>query len=188
MTPSAGYRFTFTSTSSLGGPHEKPELQLAEVEMRDEEGRSILEKGTIARNPDGGLISPQQTASHAIDQRLQTKWLDGNFKANGGRSVLELTLPTARSLASYNLYTANDVVQRDPTSWTLQIRTASDTWVVVDEQQIQAPADRLAAYSMTGFAVAEKHFVQPGWSGDSQPLSSHSSSSPPSPWPPPTQG
>ena len=145
---SAMYRFVFTRTRAQGSDHEKPELQLAEVDILNDSGESILVPGTIAHNPQGSAVNPQQTVSKVIDHNMETKWLDGQYKLNNHKSILEIVLPSAQhNIALYRLWTANDVIHRDPVSWALEMRLVSGEWAVIDTQtNVPAPAERLAVY------------------------------------------
>ena len=190
---SSSYRFTFTG---IRGADEKAELQLAELNLYDQNGKSILLPGTRASNPLGHVINPRQMAAMAIDRNFDTKWLDGGFRANGHVSVLELVLPSMQRVASYNLWTANDVMHRDPASWLFEMRLADGEWAIIDEQSILPPAERLAPYQDTtvGFPVSPQRVNLPGWVAArpvaapvAEPVASapvHLSSPPPPPPPP----
>ena len=121
---SASYRFTFTRTRGVGSDHEKPELQLAEIDLYRADGASVLSQAS-ATNPSGHLSNLHQQAQQVIDRQLETKWLDGAFQKNGYISVLDIMLPAPQIVAAYNLWTANDVVHRDPVSWKFQMRLAN---------------------------------------------------------------
>lgn len=151
---SCGFRLVVTRARSDDSPHEHPEIQLAELDLFDQHGESILLPGSRAANPGGGIVNPQQVAARAIDRKVDTKWVDGNFKANDHYSTLELTLPSALTLSTYQLWTANDVVHRDPVSWMLQIRMADGEWLTVDERRlVEPPLERHAPYASAGFPV-----------------------------------
>ena len=148
---STQYRFVFTRTRSQDTEHEKPELQLSAVDLYDDDGASILLPGTVATNPLGTTSNSHQTVGMVIDHRVDTKWLDSRYQTNGHKSVLELKLPYAHHpIASYNLWTANDVLHRDPVSWHLEMRTVDGSWVMIDTQNdFSPPAERLAPYMPT---------------------------------------
>lgn len=184
---SAAYRFIFTGTR---GADQKAELQLAEVNLYDSGGNSILMPGTRASNPGGQVLNLHQIAVMAVDRQLETKWLDGGFRANGHSSVLQLELPFQQQVAAYNLWTANDVVQRDPVAWTFEMRLADGEWAIVDEQSMVPPTERLSPYQDAGFLVSPQRINLPGWVAPTRPTASvltplHVSSPAPSPPPPP---
>lgn len=154
---STGYRFVFTRTRGHVLEREKSELaccmQLAEVNIFGKDASSVLAPGTIATNPGGGIVSQRQSASQAIDQDIRTKWLDANFKASG-RSILEIRLPSAQAVASYQLTTANDNTFRDPVAWSVEMQLANGSWAILDERAFEPPAERLEPYSPTAFVLA----------------------------------
>ena len=154
MATSAAYRFTFFATRGASSEHEKSELQLAELNLYGADGRSVLGPGVKASNPSGRTVNLQQTASKCVDGIVATKWIDGGFQANGHTSVLELVLPSAQHVESYNLWTANDVVHRDPVSWLFEVRLPDGAWATLDAQEaVEPPVERLAAYRASAFAV-----------------------------------
>lgn len=151
---STAYRFTFTGSRGTED-QAKPEIQLSEIDLFENDGTSILRQGTIASNPAGSVVNLHQTAAKAIDKQLETKWLDGAFRANGHKSMLMLELPLAQRVASYNLWTANDVIHRDPVEWSLELRLPDGTWSVIDEQvDVAVPVERQTPYRSAGFPVA----------------------------------
>lgn len=166
MPNSLGYRFVFKRTRGTDSAHEHPEIQLSEVNLYDEHGESILLPGTLAVNPAGSTTYSQQAAPRAIDGLVTTKWVDTKFQANDHHSVLELILPTPRSVSSYNFWTGNDVVHRDPSSWTLQVRLADGSWAAIDEKEgLSPPMERQMEYAPSGFPVPEQSFAEAGWTG-----------------------
>ena len=106
-------RVEFTETKQ---PHR--ELQLQELQLFSSlEGGSPIRIKHIA-NPGGR--SPLKQLPHRLFDGDATsaasKFVDLNMPANG-KSVLEITLHHAHDIASYELFTANDVPGRDPTTW-----------------------------------------------------------------------
>lgn len=90
-------------------------------------------------------------------------------------------LPSISRLAD-NLWTGNDVLHRDPVSWTLEMRTTEGDWAAIDAQNdLTPPAERLAPYMPieTNFFVPETSIAKlNGWTG-------RTSTFPPPPPPPP---
>ena len=100
--------------------------------------------------------------------------------------MLELNLPVAKPIASYNLWTANDVVHRDPVSWSLEQRLEDGAWETLDEQNaFPAPIERMTPYRLNGFNVVASRANLPGWRGPATmaALASLASHSPPPPTP-----
>ena len=161
---SAGYRFIFTQTRGMGSVHDFPEIQLAEIRLNDASGSSVLLPGTLATNSAGRTVYAQQDAAKAIDGHVETKWVDAKFRDNNHKSVLEITLPSAHAVSSYQLWTANDVVHRDPTSWFVQMRMANEEWLTIDRvDAADPPMARLAAYATITLQMPE--LDQLGWPG-----------------------
>ena len=114
---SVSYRFTFTSLAGA-----KRELQLQELLLFDRDGNTLT--ASAASNP-GGDSPRNQPPADVIDGDATTKgskWLDGNFDANGQTSILILTVP--RELGAYQLVSANDNPGRDPDEWTCLLYTS----------------------------------------------------------------
>ena len=84
---------------------------------------------------------PSESTSSAFDSHPSTKWLDFKGGGVGGRSWTEFhlskDLPSA-VITHYDLVSANDCPERDPSSWQLLgLIESSDgsTWVTLDEQK-----------------------------------------------------
>ena len=132
------YSFMF---SGVRGPSVDG-IQLAEIELFDADGAKI--SVTFAANPDGsneyygpcgGILgpcptptpNPNQMADKLVDGAIGDgtgKWYDYHIvpePEGTGRSQVWLTLSAPAAVASYQLYTANDNIKRDPTDWELAL-------------------------------------------------------------------
>ena len=83
-----------------------------------------------AHNPYGSNPNPMQPPLAAIDGSLQSKWLDAAFPVTRDASILELVVNASAAVGTYELFTANDVVKRDPISWTFERRTHAGDWEI----------------------------------------------------------
>lgn len=113
--------FEFTFSAARGGT-PTPGIQLADVIFRDESG-AVITPVAARGGPDAAHAYPQQSAESAIDNDASTKWHDTSFAAQGSAS-LAIDMPPGKcghpALCSYQLRTANDHPEWDPTSWTLK--------------------------------------------------------------------
>ena len=76
----------------------------------------------------------------------QAKWYDGSFGAYG-ESTLRLKLPSAAMVVHYDLFTARDRPQRDPTAWDFGVVHADGTFSVLSSVTgVTPPVDRKAPY------------------------------------------
>ena len=83
----------------------------------------------------------------AIDGSLQSKWLDAAFPVTRDASVLELVVNASAAVGTYELFTANDVVKRDPVSWSFERRTHAGDWeVLAVVSDFDVPLARNASY------------------------------------------
>jgi hypothetical protein len=143
-------RFTFTGVRGTlsGGPFTA--LQLAEIHLFGASGKQI--HPLRASNPSGRQPSrcrhcASQSADQVMDGDLGTKWVDLNFNSSVS-SVLLLELDDA-NVASYQLFTANDVPRRDPLAWEVDMLRSGQSdqeWVRVDARRTMPPAARRAPY------------------------------------------
>ncbi len=124
-------------------------------------------------NPNGS--SPYREEAHnLLDGQLHTKWLDFNLQRNGSSELIfvvgseRTSLPAPRKSKmrslwdmvvypsspalnlkpTYQLWTANDFPQRDPTSWILMGQHVGSTdWDILDIQDcVEPPYSRHTAY------------------------------------------
>jgi hypothetical protein len=84
-----------------------------------------------------------------------SKWLDFNIataqnmdgRANYNSTLL-LTLAAPAHVAAYELITADDAMQRDPSSWTFYGQY-DDTWVPLKTEEVVPPETRYTSYSIS---------------------------------------
>ena len=84
-----------------------------------------------------------------------SKWLDYNIataqnmdgRANYNSTLL-LTLAAPAHVASYELITADDSIQRDPSSWTFYGQY-DDAWVPLKTEEVVPPETRYTSYGIT---------------------------------------
>ena len=125
------YFFKFSGLRGGLGTHE---MQLAEIKLYGVGGAeiSVLE----ISNPGGIPGNSWETAASAVDGNLATKWLDLNItKPNGQQQAfLLLLLAAAQPVASYDLFTANQHPNRDPTDWSFGVYRQ---WTPTEEGEAQ---------------------------------------------------
>ena len=172
MPMSETYSFMF---SGVRGPSVDG-IQLAEIELFDADGAKI--SVTFAGNPDGSnegcygsngvgaapacAGNPNQMADKLVDGAIgdgTAKWYDYHIvpEAEGtGRSQVWLTLSAPAAIASYQLYTANDNIKRDPTDWELALVRPDGVPAVEVISAVSGytpPECRYCAYREGGFIV-----------------------------------
>jgi hypothetical protein len=92
-------------------------------------GSDISMSGVTVTNP-GGSNPANETPPNLIDNNTSTKWLD----FNGPTSTLVFDFGAGNS-ATFNGYrwaTANDITDRDPDDWTVQVSNDNSNWTTVD--------------------------------------------------------
>ena len=100
-----------------------------------------------AHNPYGSNPNPMQPPLAAIDGSLQSKWLDAAFPVTRDASILELVVNASAAVGTYELFTANDVVKRDPVSWSFERRTHAGDWeILAVVSDFDVPLARNASY------------------------------------------
>ena len=110
------YRFMHTQTRTIGDM-----VQISELDLRYN-GVRVNYSSAVASNP-GGLSYVGEESSKAIDNNVNTKWLDVNVQPliiDFGQNTL---------VDSYTFSTANDFESRDPVSWTFSGSNDNSTWV-----------------------------------------------------------
>ena len=129
----AFFQIVFTKVRGAGiaggdagpGSELSKQLQLSGLKLYGSGGEIAI---LAATNPVGS--SPRQRGpANLIDGDSSTKWLDENLRdqswlgrvttppASAIHSILRLELAQPTQVLSYELFTANDQIQRDPVSW-----------------------------------------------------------------------
>lgn len=126
-------------------------MQLAEVRLYSG-ARRLPIVSAVAVDADG---ASSHVASHVADGNLNTKWADAAILGHAGASTVELTLDAPAEVSAYELVTASDWPQRDPTSWALwalmpgaPAAAEPPKWALLDAQLPYAarPPARLSTY------------------------------------------
>lgn len=76
------------------------------------------------------MPGPIQTR-HASDTVAGNKWCDTGHNTRGSSTLL-FDLGAAYPFQSYNFFTANDTVGRDPANWTLEASNDNVNWTLLD--------------------------------------------------------
>lgn len=82
-----------------------------------------------ASNPGGTYTGGHEGPDKAVDGSIHTKWFDHNAKP------LILDFGEAKEMDSYTWVTANDCVERDAISWTLEGSNDQSLWQVIDRRE-----------------------------------------------------
>jgi len=82
-----------------------------------------------------------------FDHNKSTKWLDFS-----GTTWVQVSFTSPRALSSYNLVSANDHPERDPSTWTLSGSNDGVNWTAIETRSAQTFASRLLLRS---FALAQ---------------------------------
>ena len=129
------------------------DVQLSELQLYSCEKQLVVQ---TASNPGGNRPFPCEGPLSAIDNDVETKWLDRIERdENGLPLILEfrpliLEFESSVSINQYLWYTANDVPARDPTNWTLEGSDDKDdetSWTMIDDRSgtdQTVPVDRFA--------------------------------------------
>ena len=156
VTPSSTTTYTLTATNSLGpttrsvtaafgtpGPVTFRHFRFTQTNLRDNVAANSIQlaefnfsnggvdldmSGVTATNP-GGRNPTNETPPLVVDANTATKWLD----FNKGPLVLDFGAPV--TVDAYTFTTANDAIERDPVSWTLEGSTDGTNWTAIDSQE-----------------------------------------------------
>ena len=125
--------FRFTPTK-LRNDAAANSVQIAEFQMLMDGGRIA---GATATNPGGKNITDGEGPLQAVDNNLESKWLD----FNKGRLVLDFG--QTKSVNGYRFATANDGEERDPVSWKVECSNNGTVWTLLDQHaDFDVPVDR----------------------------------------------
>lgn len=131
--------YKFTPITLKGGSTNF--IQLSELIVGLDSSR-VDYTGAVASNP-GGSSPGSEGPAQAIDNNVNTKWLDVNIKS------LIITFPSQKISNMYTFTTANDVKERDPISWVFYGSNDGTTWTIIDTQ--------------TNYATTDVRFTQLEW-------------------------
>jgi hypothetical protein len=115
--------YRFTPTKLRGGTI----VQIAEIQFRTPGSNdSVVISNAQATNA-GGSNPANEGPEKAIDGDLYSKWLD----RNGGPLVVSWA--TRISIDAFRFVTANDVINRDPMQWKLEV-FSGNSWIILHQQ------------------------------------------------------
>lgn len=109
-------------------------------------GNDSPDGSIIVTNP-GGYSDPNydEGPTRAYDGSDSTKWLDFNFPSSQGsptgQSILVIQFPAPVTFDSYSWVTGNDVPERDPISWRLEVSSDGMTWTTIDTRSVVSVSD-----------------------------------------------
>ncbi len=94
------------------------------------------ETGFKLTSPSGHASGDGKTISSSVDDNPQTKWC----VQDAGTSVSwQRVLPTAQTVTSYSLTSADDVPTRDPQVWLLEGSNDGKVWTTLDRKTLDQP-------------------------------------------------
>jgi hypothetical protein len=127
--------------------------QLSHVAFYDPRGNRVIPI-SVENEPEGDHPL-EETPDQLIEK--QGKWLDRH-----SQSTLVFTFSPDSTIASYEMFTANDEPERDPTSWTMHISKGnSGRTEIVHTKSVTPPTERLASYgTFTMRRVLESHTLK----------------------------
>ncbi len=136
--PALTYRFYRFTPTKLRDDGTANSVQVAEFDFLLS-GNSVIGGGSpIVTNP-GGDSPGGEGPPNLVDGNAGKKWLD----FNKGAAVFDFT--DATQIDSYSFTTANDAIERDPVSWTLEGSDDGDFWELLDTQtDYDVPTARFA--------------------------------------------
>ncbi len=91
-------------------------------------GSDVRPAATVT-NP-GGSNPAGETPDKLYDNSLSTKALDFNIKSTNV-SIFLYTFSTAQTFTGYRWATANDSIERDPITWTVEGSNNNSTWTTL---------------------------------------------------------
>ena len=110
------FKFDVHRTKSATPLHNA--MQFADLTLFDGDGNNLNIDVSQSTNP-GGRNPPGQAADGGTDGDMNTKFLDGNFIANGGSTMIFKITGGPQMVRGYEFFTAGDQPNRDPVDWTL---------------------------------------------------------------------
>lgn len=167
VAPTSGTTYTLTASNSFGVVDAQVAVtvstrtevsyryfRFSPIELRDDLGSNsvqlaefdfflsgVVVGGATASNP-GGNTPPGEEPGMAVDDDVNTKWLDFN------REMLVLDFGTSVTVDGYGFTTANDADGRDPVSWTMEGSLDNASWFLLD--------------TVTGFPTPTARFTSVG--------------------------
>lgn len=118
------YRWRITNVSNFSIANS---VQASEFVFQ-RNGSDVRPTATVT-NP-GGSNPPGELPANLYDNNLTTKALDFNIKSLNV-SIFLYTFSTAQTFTGYRWATANDAVERDPITWTVEGSNNNSTWTVL---------------------------------------------------------
>ena len=130
--PASLFEILFTGVKGTG----QTTMQIAELKLYNTAGHQINVSGITTNAP---FHNKNQMADAAIDGSYTTKFSDASFN---GTTILTCFLPAGTEVQTYEVITANDNPDRDPTSWVVTTGTNGGTTAVVSTVSITPPDER----------------------------------------------
>eukprot|EP00466_Bigelowiella_natans_P012195 jgi/Bigna1/128754/aug1.7_g3462 len=142
-------------------------VQLSALKLYSMNGSEIPVKST--ENPKGSCPAHESVAK-LVDGDVKTKWFDRSIDWLGMTTVVIDLKDCCESLGEYEIFTANDMPQRDPITWTVAGRaTDKSPWLLLhsalDQSPMDCPTERYSSYGrykllLEGMAIGKSHPVK----------------------------
>ena len=119
-------------------------MQFSELTFRDADDTPV--DLTAASATSNGASLSNEGPPMAIDGSTSTKWLSSTCCPD----TLTVTFAAPTSIGQYDLWTADDASDRDPTAWDLECsKDGSEPWVLLDARTgVTPPSARYTAYGL----------------------------------------
>ena len=148
--PSPPYRFFRLTVTALrrGADCEATFLQIGAIKFYDDASGTASPIAVISvSNPEGNSPANEQP-SNLLNSDPNSKFLDFHFPTNK-KSVLVFEMSRPEVVSAYELWTANDCDERDPSAFTLEgssdAAAGTAGWTMIDSRSdFECPASRLS--------------------------------------------
>ena len=156
------YQFVFTQVRewvSIAQMYQGG-IQLSDIAFFEDADKNVPITIVNASNPGGDTANPNQAAwPNIADGNVTTKWYDGNMRLGiegmpNPTSTLVLHLAEPKPVVSYQLFSGNDVVRRDPVAWSFGILREDGSYEVLSTvDETSNPEAMLSEERFTGGAT-----------------------------------
>lgn len=136
----ADYRYYRFTPTQLRNDATSNSIQLSEFGFYTGSGGDVDMATATVTNP-GGRSPDAEGPVNLVDGDTGTKWLDFN------KSVLVIDFGATTTVDGYYFATANDAIDRDPISWTLEGSADGATWTLLDNVLTAAVPETRGTYT-----------------------------------------
>merc|ERR1719409_748189 len=154
-------QFTAVRGVNSNGADKYDGFQIGEVVFYT--GTRVQLTATAAESPGVTPYSPTETPTQAVDGDFNTKWYDASFSGSPTGTVdLVVTFAEPTMITEFELFTAKDAVQRDPTAFSIGIYHADgSTHFLREWSGVTPPMKRMAAYTAADGGIFTVYAMPP---------------------------